>query len=105
MNMEPEVLWLDQSRVVSLEELAEVSGLTRDELVELVQGGAIPVRETRGASFWFSAQVVSVARTACRLRDELELDMAGLGVALQLLERVRGLEEEIARLRALLPRG
>jgi hypothetical protein len=53
----------------------------------------------------FSAQVVSVARTASRLRDELELDMAGLGVALRLLDRVRGLEDEIARLRALLPRS
>jgi hypothetical protein len=46
-----------------------------------------------------------VARTACRLRDELELDTAGLGVALRLLERVRDLEAEIAQLRALLPRG
>ena len=70
-----------------------------------MQGGAIPVREVRGATYTFSAQVITVARTACRLRDELELDMAGLGVALRLLDRVRGLEEEIARLRALLPRG
>ena len=46
-----------------------------------------------------------MARTACRLRDELELDMSGLAVALRLLDRVHGLEAEIARLRALLPRG
>jgi len=105
MSIEAEVLWLDEHRVVSLEELVEVSGLTREELVELVHGGALPVRETRGSSYVFSAQVVSLARTACRLRNELELDMAGLGVALQLLDRVRGLEQEIARLRALLPRG
>ena len=63
------------------------------------------MREVRGTRYTFSAQVISVARTACRLRDELELDMAGLGVALRLLDRVRGLEEEIARLRALLPRS
>jgi len=105
MNTDTEVVWLDEHRVVSLEELLQVSGLSREELLELVQGGAIPVRETRGASYYFSAQVISVARTACRLRDELDLDMAGLGVALQLLERVRGLEAEIARLRALLPRS
>lgn len=102
--METEVLWLDEQRVVSLAELVEVSGLTRDELIELVQGGAIPVREVQGANYVFSARVVTVARTACRLRDELELDMAGLGVALRLLDRVRSLEEEIARLRVLLPR-
>ena len=100
---EAEVLWLDEHRLVSLDELVECSGLTRAELLELVQGGAIPVREVRGATYTFSAQVVHVARTAGRLRDELELDMAGLGVALKLLERVHDLEGEITRLRALLP--
>ena len=105
MSIEPEVLWLDEHRVVSLTELVEVSGLTREELLELVQGGAIPVRESSGTAYTFSAEVISVARTASRLRDELELDMAGLGVALRLLDRVRVLEEEIVRLRALLPRS
>jgi chaperone modulatory protein CbpM len=105
MSSDMEAVWLDEQRVVSLNELVEVSGLTRDELIELVQGGAIPVREAQGGTYVFSAQVISVARTACRLRDELELDMTGLGVALRLLDRVRGLEEEIVRLRALLPRS
>lgn len=99
-----EVLWLDEHRVVSLTEMVEVSGLTREELIELVHGGAIPAREIRGATYTFSAQVIGVARTACRLRDELELDIAGLGVALRLLDRVRELEGEITRLRAMLPR-
>ena len=54
--MEPEVLWLDEHRVVSLSELVEVSGLSREELIELVQGGAIPVRESQGANYVFSAQ-------------------------------------------------
>ena len=51
----------------------------------------------------FSARVVTVARTACRLRDDFELDTRGVGVALKLLERVRDLEQEIARLRAQTP--
>jgi chaperone modulatory protein CbpM len=100
-----DVMWLDEQRVVSLAELVEVSGLTREELVELVQGGAIPLHDAAGATWTFSARVVSVARRACRLRDELELDVAGLGVALRLLDRVQELEAEIARLRALLPRS
>lgn len=95
---------LDEHRVVSLHELVEFSGLSRDELLELVRGGAIPVREAQGTNLTFTAQVVTVARTACRLRDELELDMSGLAVALRLLERVEELEGEITRLRALLPR-
>ena len=105
MSHETEVLWLDEQRVVSLEDLVQVSGLSRADLLELVHCGALPAREERGASFVFAAHSISVARTAGRLRDELELDVTGLGVALRLLDRVRGLEQEITRLRALLPRG
>ena len=99
-----EVLWLDEHRVVSLAELVEVSGLSRDELIELVQGGAIPVRDVQGANYVFSAGVISVARTACRLRNDFELDTRGLSVALRLLERVHELEAEVANLRVQLPR-
>jgi chaperone modulatory protein CbpM len=99
-----DVLWLDEHQVVSLAELVEVSGLSEIELLELVQLGAIPTREPRGAAYTFSARVVTVARTACRLRDDLGLDMHGLGVALRLLDRVSALENELASLRARLPR-
>ncbi len=105
MSIETEVLWLDEHRVVTFTELLELSGLTAAELEELVHGGAIPARAGRGVTSEFSARMVTVARTACRLRDELELDLSGLGVALKLLERVRDLEQEIAQLRARLPRG
>jgi chaperone modulatory protein CbpM len=104
VTLDTEVLWLDEHRVVSLRELVEISGLREEELLDLVQTGALPSMTAPGGAIEFSASVVTVARTACRLRDELELDVHGVGVALRLLERVRDLESEIARLRALLPR-
>jgi chaperone modulatory protein CbpM len=108
LNHEIEALSLDEHRVVSLTELIEFSGLREAELLELVQSGALPAREAQGQhsdnSYSFSARVVTLARTACRLRDDFELDMQGLAVALRLLERVRVLEEEIALLRAQIPR-
>jgi chaperone modulatory protein CbpM len=97
-----DVVWLDEQRVVSLAEVVEVSGLRENELLELVRAGVIAGRES-GGSYTFSAQVVTVARRACRLRDDLELEGHGLGVALKLVERVRDLEREIARLRARTP--
>jgi len=104
MNVEAEVLWLDEHREVSLRELLELSGLREAELLELVHSGVIPANDRPGADYHFSARVITVARTACRLRDDFELDTRGLSVALRLLERVRELEEEIGRLRAELPR-
>ncbi|HEU5136042.1 MAG TPA: chaperone modulator CbpM [Steroidobacteraceae bacterium] len=104
MSNETEVLWLDETRVVSLRELVDLSGLRETELLELVHSGAIPASGPPGAGYSFGAHVITVARTACRLRNDFELDTRGLSVALRLLERVRDLEEEIARLRAELPR-
>lgn len=104
MSIETEVLWLDERRVVSLRELIELSGLGESELLELVHSGAIPASNLPGAGYSFGAHVISVARTACRLRNDFELDTRGLAVALRLLERVHDLEVEVARLRAELPR-
>jgi chaperone modulatory protein CbpM len=105
MTLETEVLWLDERRVVSLTELVEVSGLREAELRELVSTGALPASDAPGGGLIFSARVVTMARTACRLRDDFELDTRGLAVALRLLERVRDLEVEVSRLRAQLPRA
>jgi chaperone modulatory protein CbpM len=74
VNHETEVLWLDEHRAVSLHELVEFSGLDEAELLELVHSGALPVRDSVGGRYSFSARVVTVARTACRLRDDFELD-------------------------------
>ena len=104
MNVEADVFWLDEHGEISLHELIEMSGLREAELLELVHCGAIPAQGQADAGYRFSARVITVARTACRLRDDFELDTRGLSVALRLLERVRALEEEIGRLRAEQPR-
>jgi len=103
MSVETEVLWLDDHRLVSLRELIEFSGLHEAELLELVHSGVLPARDLPGQGYYFSARVVTLARTACRLRDDLELDTPAVGVALKLLERMHDLEQEITRLRAQLP--
>jgi chaperone modulatory protein CbpM len=103
MSVETEVLWLDEQREVSLRELLDMSGLREAELLELVHCGAIPAHDRAGGGYHFSARLITVARTASRLRDDFELDTRGLSVALRLLERVRALEEEVTRLRAELP--
>lgn len=103
MSVESDVWWLDEHHVVSLRELVEVSGLREPELLDLVQSGALPARHAADGRLEFTARVVTLARTACRLRNDFELDTRGLAIALRLLERVHDLEGEIRRLRALLP--
>ena len=99
-----EVIWLDQHHVLSLQELAELSGLSEAELRELVDCGAIVPLDPGAAERVFHARCIVVARTACRLRDDFELDSRGLALALTLLDRVHDLEAQLANLRAQLPR-
>ena len=49
------------------------------------------------------AAALPVARLARRLRDDFELDRAGLALALRLMQRIDTLEQEVERLRARLP--
>ena len=48
---EAEVLWLDEHRVVSLTELVDLSGLTEDELTELVRQDLLPLRSAPGQAW------------------------------------------------------
>ena len=98
-----EVVWLDEQREMTLAELAELSGLSEAELHELEDCGAIAPIDPDAGTQTFSAHYLVLARTACRLRDDFELDTQGLAVALALLDRVRALEAELRDLRARRP--
>lgn len=98
-----ELVWLEEHRALTLAELAELSGLSEVELHELVDSGAIASVDPEAATQTFSADYIVLARSACRLRNDFELDTKGLAVALTLLERVRALEAELRGLRAQLP--
>jgi len=100
-----ELVWLEEHRELNLAELAELSGLSEAELHQVEDYGAIaPVNpDAEPATRTFSADYLVVARAACRLRNDFELDTQGLAVALALLDRVRALEAELRDLRAQLP--
>lgn len=99
-----EVLWLDEHHELSLQELAELSGLPEPELRELVDCGAITPLAPEVPAWIFGADCVTAARTAARLRRDFDLDTKGLALALTLIDRVRALEERLRRLDAQQPR-
>lgn len=98
-----EIVWLDEHSTLTLDELAELASLEERELLQLVDIGAlVPVRK-ESRTLIFSSQCVVIARTARRLRQDLDLDAQGVGVALALIERVRELEDQVRTLRAQAP--
>jgi chaperone modulatory protein CbpM len=95
-----ELTWLDAQAEYSLVELAERSRLSEAELLELVNCGVISPREPDAASQRFPCQALAAARTAARLRDDFEVDVHGVALAMALLARIDELESELAQLRA-----
>ncbi|HEX6136768.1 MAG TPA: chaperone modulator CbpM [Casimicrobiaceae bacterium] len=89
-------LFFDDMGTVSIAELAELSGLTEDELAALVDCGALAPAGEGGASWTFSASCIVTARTARRLRDDLALDEAhAVALVLRLMQRIEALELEL----------
>jgi chaperone modulatory protein CbpM len=97
-----EMIWLEQHEV-SLGELIAMSGLPREVVEELLSTGAIAPLQSSGAEERFGSAALNAARRARRLREDFELDVHALPLALALLERIGELERELRALQARSP--
>lgn len=98
-----EAVWLDERQQFSLAELADLSGLSQAELRQLVDYEALVPADPGASEVRFGADCLVLARTACRLRDDFDLDAGGLALTLRLLDRIRSLEVELRALHAQFP--
>jgi chaperone modulatory protein CbpM len=90
---------LGEQLEVALDELARATGLTEQEVVELVEYGVFEPAGAAPTQWRFSARCIVLGRRAARLRADFELDLASLAVVAALLERVEELETQIQLLR------
>lgn len=95
-----ESVWLNDSDICSLAHIVEVSGLAEQDIMDLVETGILEPAKADPGNYFFRTDCVAIARTARRLRDDFELNPNGLALALNLLQRVSQLEQELASLRA-----
>jgi chaperone modulatory protein CbpM len=96
---------VEEVRRYTLAEVAEGSGLTEIELRELAETGVLEPLEHSGGQWIFSGRSLWLARTARRLRIDFELDASGVALAVQLIGRIRELEDEIRLAQARTPKG
>jgi chaperone modulatory protein CbpM len=94
-----EATWMEEHRLVSVEELRDRWGVSSSQLHEFIAHGVLEPAPAPLGPF-FRLETISLVRTACRLQQELELDPHAVGVVLELLQRVRALESELDALRA-----
>ncbi|MFN7678205.1 MAG: chaperone modulator CbpM [Cyanobacteriota bacterium] len=86
---------------VELEDLMESSGLGQEEVLELVELGALECHS--GARLTFVSRTVIQARRAARLRDTFGLNTPGMALALTYLARIERLERRLRELEAAQP--
>jgi len=89
----------DEYTILSVEELSRLCSVDRTYIVELVEEGVLNVIEVGAAEWRFSGAALRRARTALRLQRDLEINLPGVALALELMEQLDELRRalEVAR--------
>lgn len=95
--------WLDQRASVSLTDLSRASGLTAQELAELVDYGAIAPLASEQEEPLFSAQCLVPLRAAVKLRVTYDLDIFTVVLLMDGLQRIEVLTHRIRTLESQVP--
>jgi len=92
----------DDYAVLSVDELSRLCAVDRTYIVELVEEGVLNIVELDAgvvqvdASVWrFPGSALRRARTALRLQRDLEINLPGVALALELLEELEELRREL----------
>lgn len=104
MQTASDLVWLHGATLVNEAELAQMCGMSVNELQELVDYGAlVPVGGEPLPQRLFSAGCVPTLRQAARLRADFDLDLFAAGLLLGYLQRIEDLEQQVRALHAHLP--
>jgi chaperone modulatory protein CbpM len=90
--------------LIVLLEFESASGLTRAEIVELVEYGVFSPQGAGPEDWRFPEDALALAREAARLMAGFDLSAPGLALVLSYRDRLAELEERIRELECRLPR-
>jgi chaperone modulatory protein CbpM len=85
---------VDQSATLSIKDLSRMCRVEERHIVEFVEEGVLNVVEVR-SEWHFTADALRRARLAVRLERDLELNLAGVALALDLIEELQQLRREL----------
>jgi chaperone modulatory protein CbpM len=86
--------------VLSVDELSRLCAVDRAYIVELVEEGVLSVTAVEAEQWRFAGTALRRARTALRLQRDLEINLPGVALALELMEELDALRRELSGLKA-----
>ncbi|HVC02588.1 MAG TPA: chaperone modulator CbpM [Steroidobacteraceae bacterium] len=81
--------------LLSLEELSRLCAAEAARIIELVEEGILPAAGGAAGEWRFGGSALRRARTALRLQRDLEINLAGVALALDLLEEIGELRRRL----------
>ncbi len=88
-------LLLDEHNELSLNDLCRACSSSAEWIIELVEEGVLEPIVYQQTQWRFSANSLQRAHTAMRLQRDLSINLAGVALALDLLDEIRTLESRL----------
>ena len=85
---------VEESALLTVEDLSRMCAVDERHIVEFVEEGVLSVVESH-REWHFTGAALRRARLALRLERDLELNLAGVALALELLEELERLRREL----------
>jgi chaperone modulatory protein CbpM len=86
---------LEESADLTVKDLSRMCAVDERHIVEFVEEGVLNVVEVNTTEWHFTGAALRRARLALRLERDLELNLAGVALALQLMEELEHLRREL----------
>ena len=85
----------EESALLTVKDLSRMCAVDERHIVEYVEEGVLHVVEIDTAEWHFSGAALRRARLALRLERDLELNLAGVALAIELMEELEHLRREL----------
>jgi chaperone modulatory protein CbpM len=85
----------EESAVLTVKDLSRICSVDERHIVEFVEEGVLQVVEIDTTEWRFTGAALRRARLALRLERDLEINLAGVALAIELMEELERLRREL----------
>ena len=88
---------VEEDSRVSFSKLCHCCSLSEEQIISMIEHGIIePLEPHVTTSYWqFSGDCIIRLQTAVRLQHDLEINLAGTALALELLDEIKSLRQQV----------